>query len=797
MMDKKSKKLISVIITIIFLGQNAAWGGANCLTPDTLRPRAADERGLSLAAGADRIRSAIIGERPYELLYDLRDCLGKATADNEPLFTFLKRCEDVTKEFPEAPLEVRWPILHAVTLLDRDEEEKLVGILRSQAAEQLRQSLIIEDSILLMHKDEAPANWMANNTPHIGDRWLWDISSELWIAQGGLGRVQQFKDIPMMEFLKAAGSQMNTLEPLYDFRFDRDGKIVPIDEAYIASLPNIITDLHEVARFKIRMRGKDVEVIYKRGITEHGIAANFVQDAGGYYTKLAYNYNTSVNPCTWDEFAEFFSKASLALINMVEQQRLDQKGKEWKPPIIHLEDSQAGLASVFRRLEVLKAKGIEITPENMSKSVPVKPGEPGYVLGNAIIFFSTHTIPNREESGWEKFLNTLDTMGIPREVAILGEHKDAEWRDVGDIASLAMRTADRYQCVSRRQGKVVGKFDSWWFKEHGKLFRLTAVTNGDLRVLTASRFRGMMLEKFPHADLERPTWEQLYHTKIEAIRSMQFISLDPNRPVIIYSGRFVSEKAGRQRALSDENIRELVKMGFQVVIYGNVQQTGESLRMEKDIKELAKSLEGETKTGGKLIFVPHFEQRQQRELLRAADILVLDSDPDSEAAGFTEVDGAVCGAIVIVPPWPEGILQAPNTDMDLDNLGVGNMLRPDIVVQEWDYSKLQKTKGYDQQLCKQVADAYFKCYKILLEKLSGPEGPMEAFLKNLAHYQATSIRLSRVLSSYLTAAEQLRQYDMAISEIEEVAAMREQRMPVTSKIEESADKAMRDTMTSI
>jgi hypothetical protein len=145
--------------------------------------------------------------------------------------------------------------------------------------------------------------------------------------------------------------------------------------------------------------------------------------------------------------------------------------------------------------------------------------------------------------------------------------------------------------------------------------------------------------------------------------------------VISYSGRLVGEKAGRQRAFTDDNIRALVKAGAEVVIYGHVQAQAESEKMRQALVALQAEL-SQSGGPGRLIFKSSFTLAEQIALLAASDLQVQDSDRGTEAAGFTEADAAANGALELAPPWLEGILQAQGVVVDRDQPGAGNTLLP-------------------------------------------------------------------------------------------------------------------------
>ncbi|MBU0683499.1 MAG: hypothetical protein KJ864_04345, partial [Candidatus Omnitrophica bacterium] len=246
--------------------------------------------------------------------------------------------------------------------------------------------------------------------------------------------------------------------------------------------------------------------------------------------------------------------------------------------------------------------------------------------------------------------------------------------------------------------------------------------------------------------------EQVKQTKIKAkeefsIKHLTYYSthdkpsdgkvLNSDQIVISYSGRLVPKKVSKERSFYEGNIEELIKLGAQVVIYGN-QQTNNT---QSD--ELAEYFEHLTEKfkhknySGKLIFVPRFSLKDERWLKAVSDVGVHDSEPKSEAAGFTESNDAVCGGIVVAPlrtdnRFGEGLFTVQGIEMDRDVPGKGNTATPKTM----------------------TAEGYMEVFRMLLDKYSKDE---------LKYYQATSIRLSRALGARSKVAEELRQisYDMS------------------------------------
>ena len=674
-----------------------------------LTVEAGPRRSTSGSSGQDdEIRRAMRDDDWKYLLDELKAAsLGTTEADEARLHRLLTVCNEVSNAQPSYPVESRYPILRAVALLRKEEQDTLVSILNKNR--ELRWSSVLIDSILLMLEKEIPDDWFDHWAPNLKGRTIWQVASEIWYPGGGLGRVMQYDGIAMLEFLEKNGIRLCHVEPYYQVRRDKDGNLIPIE---YSRLPVPLVGFELVERFPIKIGSRTTEALCFRARNPFGVENYLIRDAEWYSTKMMYNYGTEDNPVSWEEFSEFLSLASLELVHRIEEKKKNEN-PQWKPPVIHTNDAQVALFDLFRKIAY---------PED----------DP--IFQDSMVAFTTHTYPNRKIYDYGTGRNVLSGWNISQDNWKYFEHMGMGWTPVLDITSAGLRTADWAGGVSAKHIDDVASYDQW----AGVNF--TAVTNGDLRAFTADIFREIMLGLFLDADVEHPTPEQVLATKKEAKRrlgqelkerlNLAENPIDEERPIVSYSGRLVQEKAGRERAFTDENIEELVKMGVQVVIYGNVQTGDErSLRLAQGLSGLRDSLDRKNYPG-KLVFVGSFGIKEQKLLLAATDIQVQDSDAYTEAAGFTESDIAVCGGLELAPPWKEGILQAQGVRINLDMPGEGNTLIPEDARPE----------------------SYLKILKVVLAKT--PE--------ELSEYQATSVRLSRVLEARLTAAEYLRQWSQAI-----------------------------------
>lgn len=626
------------------------------------------------------------------------------------------------QRWPFFPVEARWPILKAVALLERDEQEKLVTFLEGK--DTLR-SFSLVDSILLMLQSTPPPDWVKRNVPRLMGRTIYYIASEVWNAAGGLGRVGQYHTRMAQELLRTKG-QIVTIEPLYPFQLTQKGELFSVDYTRLL-VP--VKNMEVFSEYEVTVRGKKVQAEVFKGTNSFGIEIYLIKDRGDYYTKLMYRYGPTYGTAEWHEFSEFFSRASLELIRILEAEK--QKKEGYQSPIIWVNDGQPAPVSVFKRILDMETNDS--------------------TLRNALVWFTTHTYINR--SGSDVSWGPVYGMGLSEKWANYFKRLGGHY----DFTSGAVRTSDGVNGVGAVQVQEVAHIDPWvaW----------VAITNGDDRIASSEVFRSIFKETsfqklFPDADPEYPSPEQIIEVKKIAKDRLksdsrllslnpEFGNLDPEGIVISYSGRLVPEKLSgvifsdsgkRDRAFSDENIRKLVEKGAQVVILGNVQGSPQSQKMHRELRALQEEVNG--KGPGRLIVATGWGVQEQRLLLAATDVQVNDSERGTEAAGFTETDVAVNGGIELAPPYLEGIYQQQGILLDRDIPGSGNTVIP---------------------------------------KDESPESYSEAFswLINLfdkerlkfASYQAVSVRLSRILDARLTAAEYLRQFDHALRRKEDPAGV--------------------------
>ncbi|MFH1395017.1 MAG: hypothetical protein ABIH09_02550, partial [Candidatus Omnitrophota bacterium] len=701
----------------------------------------------------------------YFLLDELRGLLKKGNEIS--ILEMFSVLNHIALKWRKWPIEARWPIKHAVSLLDRKEQDKLIKIL--QGKKSIRQGyrdLILIDDTLLMFEDEVETEkeWYKKHASELADTSFWVVSPEIWHEAGGLARVLQNDSVAALGLMKGSNMRFRTLEAWYSHRVDANGQVQELNYTNPEHITHPIQGKIEIEdKFDVKVGSRTVKAIVGTGINDLGVETFMIKDEGGYFTHSLYNYSKyeehDPNRGTWEDFSVFYSKAAKKFIKRYtarEKKKLKKENKKWGGLVIYTQDSQTALIPVHWKIEL----DAELEKKRQNPDHKIDP-----ILLEAINIFKTHTYANRQEYTLDGSLgdDVMDYMEIPKEYRELFKHLGKDGKYVYDMASGGLRSADDggQIMVSRAQFLDLNKYDEWanvprderlkiLFKKFGVNVDTIAMANADNRALTAKEFRRIMRDLYDkNIDVEHPTADQVKQTKIQAkkefsMKHMTYYSshnkpdngivLNPDQIVISYSGRLVPKKLSKERSFFENNLEQLVSSGAQVVVYGNVQNGN------KDSYALADWLIPLTDKfrkrnySGKLIFAPRFTLNDERWLKAASDVGVHDSQLESEAAGFTESDDAVCGGIVVVPLRTgkhyndgvgEGLYTVQGLEMDFERPGRGNTVTPKSM----------------------TAQGYMEVFRKLLDKYEKDE---------LKHYQATSIRLSRVLGARSKFAEELR-----------------------------------------
>jgi uncharacterized protein len=673
------------------------------------------------------------------------------------------------EEWPLAPVESKYPILKAIQLLSRDQKRLLVQLLDDQELDLKHFPLV--NSILLKHDTiNAIQQWLPKFAQNLVGRDIIYISSETWLPFGGLGRVGQFVTMAMA---KLVGNYANvvTIEPRYRYkthidsttgeekihvtRTDGDGneyqELDPID---YTKLPTPIENVNfdqpdyefEVLVFKKGRRERVKAQVFKGQRKfkflgfEFSIDAYFIMDESDYFTRYGYRYDR-YGTASWSEFTEFISKASLKLARRIQKDKLDQlksqqREDRYKPPVIWGNDSQLSLVSVYKRVsdeieELQKGKrrgDKEIPKEEEPLSDLVLDERHEVSLRNALVHFTTHTIPNRRG---EWTIDKLKQIGF---TSHWHHYQDEYFRRLNserDGASGGIRTADTVNAVAEMQAASVRHIDG----DHV----IVAIANGDDLLETDKVFLEILERLFPGTDLQDITPEQMREVKRAAKLRLKehallnkldptFAKLDPNKLTLIYDGRLVPEKAGLERALVYENLKRLIKSGVQVILMGNVQGSEESRNMYQKLKKWQEEFNDpdshpEIIDQGLLIVASGWGVLEERLALAAADASVADSTPGTEAAGWTERRGNV---IVITVPGYEGLYQQQGEIVE-DDLGQTLIARSE------------------------TSEAYREVFERLIDEFR--KAPIK-----VSKRQVLSAKLGGVLDALLTAANYLLEF---------------------------------------
>jgi hypothetical protein len=665
------------------------------------------------------------------IIRNLRERLNNYNA----LLNFLKLLSWSTNIKFSHPVEARWPVLKAVALLEKEEQRRLVSILEDAGVFLQTDPLI--NTILLM-SGKVSDNWLTANAPLLLGRRIYQIACEIWHPGregGGLKRVMRNHG-KAMKRLVGKDAELIHIEPYFPYGLNKEDKEVKVE--WNKSIKNI----REFIRFTVEVGDNPVEVVVYTGKTrEEDIPVFLLRDKEACYVKMLYCYGGEYT--SWEDFTEFFSRAALKLICILEEQAFERLGKGYKSPVIHTNDAQTALLNIFRFLGGYSNKEL---------------------FHDALFWFTTHTYRNRGIYGYEEGNRILSRWKLPEEVRWWFTRPEA---GVIDISSGGIRSADGANGVSEIQVEEVKGYD--------KGVPLISITNGDDRSFSAKAFRGILSSAFKlkAGYIEFPEPQQIEIAK--RIAKLK-LGLNPYQPVISYSGRLVDEKAGRKRAFTDENIEELVKMGAQVIIFGNVQPCIGSQKLYEGLIALRNRLEAKSYSG-KITVVNNFTLEEQIALLAATDIQVQDSDRATEGAGYTEADVSANGGLEVGPPYKEGVIQAQGAIVNFAVPGEGNTIIP--------------------------ANPTPQSSLAILKRL------IEMNPADFTKYQATAVRLSRILEAELTAAEYLRQWNKALKKegvisVEDTRPIKEmvtigldESLPVTAKVSLSEGVPLEEVLVQI
>ncbi len=637
---------------------------------------------------------------------DIKNALASSHYD---FLTIIEEYALTSELWPAHPIESRYPVLRAIASLTAEEQKKLIAILLNN--ERLRTYPLIDSTILMLDFEEGKKEWLQKYAPQLVNRNLYLIAAEISLLAGGLGRVMQYHGTNMHKL----GANVLYVEPYYPLTRDKTGSVQPLDYSGLA-IP--VKDLKKIDYdFTTIVQNGNISFEVFVGKNTLGITVYLIRDKKSEYVNILYEYGTQESPASNYEFTEFFTKATLELIKYLEVKERKKLGNRYKPPLVDANDGQALPLNAFRRIFYLDKEKI-ITEGTNKRDIDLA----HEVLTQAIFNGTTHTYRNRGIiNDFNYGRHFLSNAGIPEEYLWLFLRKEIDGTLLWDMTSGGLRSSDTSKAVSAIHAHEMNALDP--------MIKLIGITNGDDRVYSSAYFREA-LKILGVSDFEHPTAQQV--AKAKAICKKN-IGLDPNQMVISYSGRLVQEKAGRNRALTDENIEALVKEGIQVLIYGNVQPYEESIAIKESLERLQERLSN-SGYKGRLIFKPKFNIDEQRQLLAATDIQIQDSDRYTGAAEYTEADVTANGGIQMGAPFWEGIIQKQGAVINSKTM-TGNTLVP----------------------ADTNSSSFLNSFNWAHKKFLAPNN-------ELSVYQASSIELSRVLEASLTAAEYLRFWNNAFWE---------------------------------
>jgi hypothetical protein len=665
------------------------------------------------------------------------------------------------------PIEGQHPVLKAITLLSAEEEETLWRVFKKATGDDpvLTQNPLVDSFLILRGQVDG---W--SRRAGIDYKRVYGLSAEgpqYW--KGGLGPVITFHGDAMtrlgdndVEYIHVNGD--------YQTRRVSSGELQPLlPEHYSTPLK---FDESKTLDFWVTFHGDRVHVRAREGRTPSGgrlfLLRDVQSDGSSYYMKTLYDYGRSDNPVQWEESSFFLSLASLALIERLESGLHVQEGSAYRPPVIFGNDSQTAHALVLLS---------QIDDRDNPVTRPLRNDFPFLTVLNrlALTAFTTHTYFNRvwRDNRGDYRSRIQSNAGVSGSVMdeIYLRRDPTFHTDYLDYATGGLRSADWRGAVARKHAwDVMRMFDPD--------LKVVGVTNGTDLEWSAGKMVGILKTLFgKEVDLDRPEPRQILTAKVAAKGFFREALLEGGQgtisadkvqrfqgileawgrsspaqdftemPTVGYIGRLVPEKfrrwggetQGQQRtvrAWTDENIRALVQAGCNVILPALEQQdSAESNELRRQLDNLQRDLDDEWVPGhGRMIFLNNFSTPIKQAALAALDVLVLDSDEDTEANGYTEVAASAQGALILAPPFfnGEGLIRGQGLPMDFDVPGKGNTLIPDDI-QPGSYRK------------------------ILLAALAMRQrNPL-----HFAAHQATSIRLSRILDSNITGSVYLSQWNRA------------------------------------
>jgi len=643
------------------------------------------------SVGDKRLSASWSGDWEY-IKKDLQDSMGDVNSLKQALLNYEKISKGLWAGYP---VEALYPVLQAVSMLDSGAQavllERILDIEKSGGADFYGHRIFDAIRLELQSSSDIRKDWLERYAPNLKGRDIVIVAAEISRMAGGLGRVLTYHTIEMMR-LAGKDSRFIWVEPYYkDFEEMAD---------------TLSTEKAKVLEYEVEIRGKKVKVeAYKRvkvvnipnekGDMERIEIDNYlIRDVEKYYVGKLYKYKKEDSWAAIDEFTEFFSKATLEFTNKMAEESEKSGGKQgWQKPLLSVQDGQCLPIAFWRRLlykeDPVKYKSFE--------KIPIAGATHTYL--NRGIFDFGYSI--EEARG---FLS--NALKIPKEYHWYWLRRGADGKIFVDLTSSGIRTSNMPNGVARMHAFEENMLDPQ--------ISLTGITNGDIRILSAKEFNGVLREEFGNqVDIEHPSVEQIVQAKagakkklynmLDARRKLDAekgnyhiygdINIDPGKMIVEYSGRLVYEKfgmGGDMPAFTFENIKKMVKAGAQIVIFGNVQPYEGSIEIGRMLKLLAEEISQDKEQNkensqykeGTFVFVDKFDLEQQITLLAAADLQAQISQRGTGASEYTESNATDNFALQLGPPWIEGLIQLQGTMIDRTRPGIGNTIVPHANTEE-------------------------------------------------------------------------------------------------------------------
>ncbi|MGA2091179.1 MAG: mannose-6-phosphate isomerase, class I, partial [Endomicrobiales bacterium] len=587
-------------------------------------------------------------------------------------------------------VEGNWPVTKAFALLDDAHQQVLVDfIVKNYVTRKTSKVPALLNAILLMSADRNTRahayqdNWLKRQAPHLIGRVIYFVSAETHFWSGGLGPVMQF----LGHAMKLLGARVVFIEPKYAKRFDNE---LQQERDLDYSSVGVVIDNEPLDTFKVETyRGDDPSNAEKVTVTAkvfRGIGSDmevfliddFDKDGNTFFTKTLYRYRENGmnldNPSK-AEFMTFFDKATAVFIGRQETKRL--KEKDALPAIVHANDGQ--IAPLLAIIKSMVAVGTD-NFNALAKIIPV---------------FTTHTFVNRINDLVESVYVTW--MGIARKfLPYAATSKDGLDASRMGIAVASSDPAGSVHGVSWNHVLRLAQWNPFRSTDREPLdsfSRIDAMTNAAAPATMAATFRKLLTLR-PGQHPDEPDAEQIKVAKVRSkqeLNKKQYpsstgtkVNISPNRMLITFCRRMVPEKAGRTRALTDENILAMLKAGVDIVLFGADQRYEASSKLADELQELQRKIEaGEIELGanhGNFFYVRNYTGEAKVDLLAASNLQIQDSDEGTGANEFTEEDIAANAGINY--GTPEGTIINHGITLEFDS--AGNVVKPGNVVMNKD-----------------------------------------------------------------------------------------------------------------